>query len=73
MKVLGFRPTTLAAFGLGFLLGSRSGPGAWNSVMEKWHRYQGNSGYEFEGNGHGQPASRQADTRDKAAVPFAET
>lgn len=52
MKLFGFRLKTLVAFGVGFLLGSRFGPGPWEQFMAWCNQLQGKAQSEFGGDGH---------------------
>jgi len=45
MKVIRRIPT-LTVFGAGYLLGSRSGPGAWEKAMAKFNDLQGKTGVD---------------------------
>jgi hypothetical protein len=80
VKVLGmrFRFTTVAAMGIGFMLGSKAGTGPWDSLVAKISQYQGRTGaglYDGSGNGNGigssVPTSNEPDVRERS-VPFTE-
>ena len=79
VKVLGmrFRFTTVAALGIGFLLGSKTGTGPWDQFMAKVSELQGradgSTGGRAAGNGVASSvaSSTEADVRE-ATVPFTE-
>ena len=53
MKVIRRIPT-LTVFGAGFLLGSRSGPGAWEKATAKFNDLQGKTGMDMSNMNTGQ-------------------
>lgn len=55
MRILGVRPVTVLAFGAGYLLGSKAGPGPWEAFSAKVAELQGGraaEGGSGTGNGH---------------------
>jgi hypothetical protein len=74
LRVLGvkLRLGTVAALGVGFLLGSRAGRGPWDSLSSKLSQYQSRNGTGlYSGNGHGLTTSEEVDVRSQN-VPFGE-
>lgn len=69
MKFFGFRIKTLLFFGLGFLLGSRAGPGPWEKAMALWSELQGRAKSEFGGDGHLKGKFEGAKDQMKDALP----
>lgn len=44
-----FKPSTMAVFAVGFLAGSRAGPGTWETVQSKLSRLQERAGGGYDG------------------------